>query len=110
MERDEVKTIVKEALEEFFSEMFGENWYRRERKSRQEKLPPSPIFRLPEKDLMQFRHSVRELNEISESYRSFLLQFKSWAHPPCSEKKTIGETKNSVDRIESIVNTILTKV
>jgi hypothetical protein len=109
MEKEELKRIIIEVMEGFFSQ-HQEEWerYLHEwgRSWSKERLPPPPYWYPPiSKDVDKLRQTVSSLDEISKRSTECFLKLESWA-PACSEKKKIEVIETSVKNIENCLKDI----
>jgi len=110
MDKEELKRIIREVLEEFFrqhQEEWERYWYKWVKLWKEERLPPPPYWYPPisKEDVNKLRQTISSLYEISESYKECLLKFESWA-PECSEKERIEAIETSVKNIEKSLENI----
>lgn len=111
MEKEELRKIIRETLEEFFKqhrEEWEEYYYRWVRRCREEKLSPPPGYLvplLPKEEINEFRKITSTLYKISKGYEAFLMKLESW-DTKCSEKEKIEVIKTSVKNIENSVDSI----
>lgn len=110
MEKEELKGIIRETLEEFsiqYREKWEQYWHKWARLWREKELPPPPYWYplISEEDVIKLRQAVRSVSEISESYEQCLLRLESWT-AECSEKEKIKTIETSVKNIEDSVNDI----
>ncbi len=111
MDKEELKRIIREVLEEFFGQHQEEwegYWYKWVRLWGEKRLPPPPYWYplISKEDVNKLRQTVSSLYEISESYKLFSVKLESWA-PECSEKERIEAIETSVKNVEKSLEDIV---
>jgi len=96
MEREELKSLIKEALREFLEE-HAERWESLLRRWMEEYPPPPFLF---------YVLTRREFRELRENLNFIRLRLESWA-PVCSEREKIENIQEEVRKIAGRTERIL---